>query len=212
MQFDLSRLDPDQCYKLLASTVTPRPIAWVTTINGEGRVNAAPFSFFNVLGEAPPVLGFSTAHRPGSGPKDTEKNIRTIGEFVVNLVNAKTLEAMNITAIEFGPEVDELREAGLTAHASNTVKPPRIAESPVAFECTALEMVPLGPTRTLVLGKIHFMHIQDSAILDAERLYIDQPALGLVGRMQSPNCYIDASHSFELPRILIEKWQGHSDA
>jgi flavin reductase (DIM6/NTAB) family NADH-FMN oxidoreductase RutF len=206
MQFDFQQLEPLQRYKLLSSTVTPRPIAWVTTVNEHGQPNAAPFSFFNIFGEDPPVLGFSVSDRAPGSPKDTEVNIRQNSEFVVNLVGRSTLGEMNVTAIEFTSEVDELIEARLTPAASTQVNPPRIAESPVSFECRLFKIVELGALRSLILGEILMMHVIDEAVLDAERYYIDNAKLELIGRMHA-NRYIDAADSFELPRIPVEKWQ-----
>ncbi len=206
MHFDLASLTPLDRYKLLSSTITPRPIAWVSTMSEHGHPNAAPFSFFNVFGEDPPVLGFSVNDRSPGDRKDTGRNVRRNREFVVNLVPLAALNQMNITAAEFGPEVDEFRQAGLTPAPSLRIKAPRIAESPVAFECRLLQIVEFGPARSLIIGEILTMHVRDDAVLDAERRYIDNSGLGLVGRMHG-NRYIDASTSFELPRVDAQTWK-----
>jgi flavin reductase (DIM6/NTAB) family NADH-FMN oxidoreductase RutF len=206
MHFHLAELKPLDRYKLLSSTITPRPIAWVTTLSENGRPNAAPFSFFNVFGEDPPVLGFSVNDRSPGDRKDTGRNVRQAREFVVNLVPLRALDEMNITAAEFGPDVDELYEAGLTPAPSLAVKAPLIAESPVSFECRLLKMVEFGPARSLVIGEILVMHVRDDAVIDAERFYIDNAKLALVGRMHG-NRYIDASTSFELPRVDAATWR-----
>lgn len=205
MQFDLQAVSPADRYKLLATTITPRPIAWVTTIDAGGNLNAAPFSFFNVLGEDPPVVGFSVADRAPGSKKDTEVNIRANGEFVLNLVSMAMLDAMNVTAIEFGPEVDELHEADLRLLPSVGVTPPRIAGSPVSLECRLFEIVKLGPLRSLIVGEVGLMHIADEAVMDADRFYIDNTRLNLVGRMQA-NHYTDLANTFALPRIPVEDW------
>src|SRR5471030_3078415 len=133
MLFDFADIPGKECYKLLVSTITPRPIAWVVTLNAQGQLNAAPFSFFNAFSGDPPIVGFGVgSHRP-STPKDTGANIRDTGQFVVNLVSEDTAPTMNITAIEFDPSVNELDLTKLTTLPSTRVKPPRIAESPVAF-------------------------------------------------------------------------------
>src|SRR5580704_15068431 len=112
MLFDFTKLPGRECYKLLVSTVTPRPIAWVVSLDVNGVVNAAPFSFFNAFCGDPPVVGVSVgSHNPPS-PKDTRANIRDTGEFVVNLVSEDVAGAMNITAIDFEPGVNELERAG----------------------------------------------------------------------------------------------------
>src|SRR6204780_2978332 len=144
MLFDFAHIAPNDRYKLLVSTVTPRPIAWVVSQNSTGRLNAAPFSFFNALAGDPPVVGIGIgSHDPGR-PKDTRQNIRDTGQFVVNLVSEEARERMNITAIEFEREVSEAHEAGLATVASVHVKPPRIAESPVSMECELMQIVELG--------------------------------------------------------------------
>src|SRR5215475_14619517 len=134
MLFDIAGLSGSERYKLLVATITPRPIAWVVSQNAAGRLNAAPFSFFNAFSGEPPVVGIGvSSHEPGR-PKDTRRNIRETGEFVVNLVSEEAAGAMTITAIEFEAGVDELAQAGLKTLPSVRVKPPRIAISPVAME------------------------------------------------------------------------------
>jgi flavin reductase (DIM6/NTAB) family NADH-FMN oxidoreductase RutF len=206
MHFEFATLTPLERYKLLFSTVTPRPIAWVSTLSEGGHPNAAPFSAFNVFGEDPPVLGFSVNDRSPGDRKDTGRNVRRTHEFVVNLVPLAALDQMNITAAEFGPAVDELHEAQLTPAPCLKVRTPRIAESPVSFECRLMQIVELGPTRSLVLGEVLMMHIRDDAVMDAERLHIDNAKLALAGRMHG-NQYIDASSSFQLARVDAETWK-----
>src|ERR1700686_5135147 len=134
MLFDYAKIPASEGYKLLVSTVTPRPIAWVVSQDVNGTLNAAPFSFFNAFAGDPPVVGIGMgSHKPGR-PKDSRANIKTTGQFVVNLVSEETVAAMIATAIEFEHGVNELKEAGLTTVPSTRVKPPRIAESPVAME------------------------------------------------------------------------------
>jgi flavin reductase (DIM6/NTAB) family NADH-FMN oxidoreductase RutF len=205
MHFDFASLKPLERYKLLASTVTPRPIAWVSTLSEGGHANAAPFSFFNAFGEDPAIVGFSVNDRSPGDRKDTGRNVRRNREFVVNLVPYAAIEQMNITAAEFPPEVDELHQARLTPAPCLMVKAPRIAESPVSFECRLYQIVELGPARSLVLGEVVMMHVRDDAVMDAERLYIDNTKLALVGRMHA-NAYIDASASFELARVDAKTW------
>src|SRR5271167_122472 len=162
MQFDFSAIGPQLRYKLLAATVTPRPIAWVSTLNADGRLpNAAPFSFFNAFGEDPPVVAFSILSRSSEDRKDTGNNVRRHREFVVNLVSENTLGQMNITAIAFEPGTSEFEEAGLTPLPSLMIRTPRIAESHVSFECRVMQIIDLGPMRSIVLGEVLMMHIRD---------------------------------------------------
>jgi flavin reductase (DIM6/NTAB) family NADH-FMN oxidoreductase RutF len=207
MEFDFSTLSPSQRYKLLVSTIVPRPIAWVVSLDAAGKLNAAPFSFFNAFSQDPPVVCIGIGGRHPGDVKDTGNNIRVTGEFVVNLVSFANAEQMNITAIEFGPEVDELAEAGLTPIPSIRVKPPRIAESPVSMECERLMTIELGNERALVLGKILLMHIRDDAVIDAANCYIDTPKLDLIGRMHGRGFYTRTRDQFEMPRIPVADWQ-----
>jgi flavin reductase (DIM6/NTAB) family NADH-FMN oxidoreductase RutF len=200
MQYDFSELKPLDRHKLLSSTITPRPIAWVTTISDTGILNAAPFSYFNVFGEDPPVVGFSVIDRSPQDRKDTGHNIRASGEFVVNLVDEDHVVQMNVTAAEYGPEVDEFTAAGLTAVASVSVAPPRIGESPVSFECALHSIVPLGKARSLILGSVKVMHIKDEMLIDPDQFYVDTQRLHLVARAQG-NFYIRSRDAFELRRV-----------
>jgi flavin reductase (DIM6/NTAB) family NADH-FMN oxidoreductase RutF len=206
MLFDFTKIPPRECYKLLVSTVTPRPIAWVVSMDMEGCINAAPFSFFNAFAGDPPVIGIGIGSHHPSAPKDTRANIRETGQFVVNLVSEENAEAMNITAIEFEPGVDEVEKAGLTTIPSVRVKPPRIAESPVSMECELMQIVDLGTDNGLVLGRVVAMHVRDDAVIDAAKYYIDTPKLKLIGRMHGSGWYTRTSDLFQIPRIPLEKW------
>ncbi len=209
MLFDFDKLSPHERYKLLVSTVVPRPIAWVVTQDEQGRNNAAPYSFFNVFAEDPALVIIGIGGRHGKGgpaDKDTATNIRTSHEFVVNLVAAANGDAMNITAIDFPPGVDELIEAGLTTLPSTKVKPPRIAESPVAFECERFTTLEIGSDRSLVIGRVVAMHIAENAVLDASKCYIDTSALDIIGRMAGAGGYLHTRNTFEIPRIKESDW------
>ena len=207
MLFDFETLPPQERYKLMVSTVLPRPIAWVVTQDLQGRLNAAPYSFFNVFANDPPTLVIGIGGRRPGDAKDTGANIRETGQFVVNLISEANLPAMNITAIDFPPEVDELAQAGLTTLPSTKIKVPRIAESPVAFECERLMAVELNTDRVLVMGKILAMHVRDDCVLNAERNYIDSPKLDLVGRMHGAGWYTRTTDLIEMARIRPEDWQ-----
>ena len=211
MFIDFASIDPKEQYKLLVSTITPRPIAWVVSQNLQGDMNAAPYSFFNALSGDPPIIGIGMgSHHPGR-PKDSRVNIERTGEFVVNLVSEDNAEAMNVTAIDFDYGVDELAEAGLATIPSTFVKPPRIAESPVAFECRLVQIVELGPSRGLVLGRVLAMHIWDEAILDATKFYVDTPKLKVIGRMHGAGWYARTSDLFKMDRIPLAEWQAEHD-
>jgi len=145
MNVDLNALSEKERYKLLMSSVVPRPIAWVSSVDAEGRPNLAPFSFFNAVCSKPPTLLFCPGVRGlDGGTKDTYQNILTTKEFVINIVTEELAEAMNISATELPPEVDEFELAGLTAAPSVWVKPPRVAQSPVNYECVLKHVVQIG--------------------------------------------------------------------
>ena len=206
MLFDFTTLSPQDRYKLLVATIVPRPIAWVVTQDLEGRLNAAPYSFFNAFANDPPVVCIGIGGRGPGDVKDTGNNIRVTGQFVVNLVSAEVAPQMNITAIDFPHDVDELAQAGLTTIPSLRVKPPRIAESPVALECERLATIELNTDRALVLGRVLAMHIRDDAVMDADRCHIDTQKLDLVGRLSGGGWYTGTTDRFEMPRIKPEDW------
>lgn len=206
MLFDSTTTRPENIYKLLTSTIGPRPIAWVTTVDVDGTVNAAPFSFFNAMSGNPPVVAFGIGGRGPGDVKDTGGNIRRTGQFVINMVSYELAEPMNITAIDFPKDVNELQEAGLTTEPSLYVKPPRIAESPVSYECERLVIVDVGIDRAVVLGKVLAIHVRDDCVLNAERCHIDTPKLDLIGRMHGGGWYARTTDRFELPRIPVDEW------
>ena len=212
MLFDFETLAAADRYKLLTSTIVPRPIAWVVSQDLNGVLNAAPFSFFNVFANDPPVVVIGIGGRRPGDAKDTGNNIGTTGQFVVNLVGEANARQMNITAIDFPPEIDELAEAGLTTVPSTKVKPPRIAESPVAFECERMMGIELGTERMLVVGRVVAMHVRDDCVLNQERCYIDTPKLELIGRLHGAGWYSRIADRFEMPRIKVEDWKPGTGA
>lgn len=199
-EFDAAQLDPQNQYKLLVGTVTPRPIALVTTLGKHGP-NAAPFSFFNALGSDPPMLAFSVSARD-SGAKDTVRNIREIPEFVVHIVSDAIKEQMNVCAIEYPPGVDEIAEAGFTAVPARKVRPPRIAEAPAAFECRLLQVVEIGhKPHHLIIGEVVYFHYHDGIV--NERYHVDIARLNPIGRLGGRGGYARVTDRFEMPRLLL---------
>lgn len=211
MHFDLAAIPETDAYKLLVSTVVPRPIALVTTVNAAGRVNAAPFSFFNAVSSVPPivVLGISPGDpnaEPGDGYKDTERNIRDAGEFVVNLVDEAIAERMNVCAVDFPTAIGELEHADLTPLPSVGVRPPRIAEAPVSFECKRVTGLSLGPRSTLEVGRVVHIHIRDD-LVDPERYYVATEKMRLIGRMHGRGWYARTSDLFLMDRMSFAEWK-----
>jgi len=211
MRFDLKEVGTQNAYKLLAATVMPRPIAWVVTQDKEGRLNAAPFSFFNVMGSAPPTIALGIMGDPERGFKDTARNILDTGEFVVNLVPERLVRAMNVTAVDAPRGVDELALAELATEPSASVRPPRIAESPVAFECVSLSSVVTGPAQVVVIGRVLTVHVADDCVLNPERAHIDTPKLDLVARSYGSD-YVRSRDTFSLARPTWREWSEHQDA
>ena len=207
MHFDLARIPTADAYKLLVSTVVPRPIALATTVDSEGRVNAAPFSFFNAVSSVPPVvvLGISPGAASEDGYKDTERNIRDSGEFVVNLVDEALAERMNICAIDFSAGTGELEKAELTPLPSVGVRPPRIAQSPVSFECRRITGLSLGPRSTLEVGSVIHIHIRDD-LVDPAKMYVRTEKMRLIGRMHGRGWYARTSDLFLMDRLDLETW------
>ncbi|WP_430463688.1 flavin reductase family protein [Tabrizicola sp.] len=207
MYWDMDAVEEPIAYKLLAATIMPRPIAWVVTQDQEGRINAAPYSFFNAMGSEPPTVVLGIQSDTGRGFKDTAANIHATGEFVINLVPESMAPAMNITALDAPPGMNELDIAGLEAVPSTQVKPPRIKGSPVAFECVLHSSVVTGPYQTVVIGRVKAVHIDDRFVLNKERAHIDTPALGLVGRSYG-STYVRTQDSFDLVRPKWDSWTG----
>jgi flavin reductase (DIM6/NTAB) family NADH-FMN oxidoreductase RutF len=207
MFFDFETLPASERYKLVVSTVVPRPVAWVVSQDTAGVVNAAPFSFFNVFTDSPVVIGIGIGPKPSGSFKDTLANIKALNQFVVCLVPHSHIHAMNATAIDFDAEVDELDEASLTKVPSTKIKVPRIGESPVALECETFQLIPVGH-HTIVLGKVVAMHIRDEAVMDPAKNYIDTPKLDLVGRMHGRGWYSTTRDRVEVPRISVADWEA----
>lgn len=200
MRFDLDPDTPQISYKLLTACVTPRPIAWVSSLSPAGVVNAAPYSFFNAMGHTPPTVAIGILADPEKGWKDTARNILDTGEFVVNLVNEDVAEAMNVTCINAPSDVSEMALAGLQSAPSTHIKPPRIAGAPVSFECVTHTVVTTGTCQAIVIGQVRAIHVEDRFVLDAERAHIDTPALALIGRMHGAGWYARTNGQFQMER------------
>src|SRR6266481_5093608 len=206
MQFDFKEMTPPERYKLLLATVLPRPIAWITTRDASGAINAAPFSFFNVFGNDPATVGIGIGSKGPREPKDTRANIRANEQFVVNLVPFSLAQEMRITSIAFPKGVEEPKEAGLRLVPSERVAVPRIAQAPVSMECTFMQEVRLGGF-SLVLGQILLVHVHDEAVIDPARQYIDANKLDLIGRMEGA-WYTKTTDRFEMPPIALSEWKS----
>lgn len=196
--FDFDQLPEAKRYKLLTATVTPRPIAWVVSCASDGTLNAAPFSFFNAVCADPPTICLGIGTHAGGRDKDTLANLRANGEFVANLVCEADAQAMNVTAATFQAGIDELQRAGVSTTASSRVAPPRITSSPVSLECRVREIMALSPTNHLVIASVVGVHVNDDAVLDADRCWVDTARLQLIGRMDSPGGYVRTRDRFTM--------------
>jgi flavin reductase (DIM6/NTAB) family NADH-FMN oxidoreductase RutF len=198
MQFDFSAMSADDRYRLMASAITPRPIAWVTSQSATGVRNAAPFSFFNMMGADPPIVAIGMMRRPDGTHKDSPHNMLETGEFVVNLVGEPDAEAMNLTCIDAPPGIDEITLAGLATLPSLAIAPPRIATAPVAMECRLHQSIEIGRT-TLVIGQVLHFHVRDE-FYDPQTRRLDTPAMHLIGRVHGSGWYARGTDLFALER------------
>jgi flavin reductase (DIM6/NTAB) family NADH-FMN oxidoreductase RutF len=208
MNFDIEKTTPRQVYNLLIGLVAPRPIALVTSMNEHGVLNAAPFSSYNYLCTDPPIIGMGVTDRAAERfvPKDTAKNIRRTGEFVVNVVTEDLAERMNITATDFPSEVNELEMANLTTTHSQLVKVPRIAEAHAALECKEYMTMEIGRSR-IVLGRVVAIYIDDEFV-DPAGPYVRAEDLHAIGRMNGLGSYVKTRDAFlNIPRISFEEWK-----
>jgi len=199
MEFDFEKLGADDRYKLLTSTIVPRPIAWVTTLSKDGVGNAAPFSFFNAMSKDPALLAVGIMMDGDGSVKDTARNILDTREFVVNLVPRAAAEAMNLTSVDAPPDIDELILAKLKTVPSLKVRPERIAISPVSFECRLHTPIELS-NQLIALGAVVQVHIADEMMLDPSKLYVDTPKLDLISRLHGRGLYGTAETAFQMPR------------
>jgi flavin reductase (DIM6/NTAB) family NADH-FMN oxidoreductase RutF len=198
MLFDFDEVDSKQTYKLLTTLVVPRPIALVTTVDAAGRVNAAPFSWFNTFGSNPPIVAFAPGDRVGGPMKDTAANVKRTGEFVANLVDEALAEGMNACSADLAPGENELQRAGLTTAPSLRVEPPRIAESPAQLECVVHQIIEIGGNR-MVIGLVKLLHVRDG-VLDPETLRLNPEAYRLIGRMHGAGGYTRTREYFWIDR------------
>lgn len=203
MQIDPSLHSAPDNYKLLTNLVVPRPIAWVTSLNADGVVNLAPFSFFNAVGANPLYLIISIGINDAGETKDTAKNILAGGEFVVNLVTEELFDAMNVSAADFPEGESELEAAGLHAAPSVKVRPPRVAESQASMECRLHSSQLLG-NNTLVIGEVVMFHVADH--LMGPRMHVN--GFAPIGRLGSPSVYCRTTDRFDVARISYAEWLG----
>ena len=204
LSYDPNALSEHDRYKLLISLVIPRPIALVTTLGPTGVVNAAPFSFFNMFSESPPLAVLGLQAKPGGSLKDTSAHIRDRGEFVINLVDEALGEQMNQCAVDFPPEISEVEAAKLNLLTSEKVKTPRIAEAPAALECRHYTTLEVSASRRLAIGEVVHIHVR-GGLWDTEKMRIDMKAYRPLARLFG-NFYASLSEPFTHKRQSYEEW------
>ena len=197
-EYMLDDLSPHEGYKLLRDIVTPRPIALVTTLNKDGLVNAAPFSFFNAISFDPCMVVLGLEARPDGSPKDTSSNIRTSREFVVNLVDFAMANKMNLCSAPLPAEESEIAMSGFGTLPSCTISPPRVAESPAVLECIRHTTLELGVRREIVIGEVKAIAIRPD-LIDGPTLTVDQVGMDTIGRLGA-SLYTRTKDTFEMKR------------
>jgi flavin reductase (DIM6/NTAB) family NADH-FMN oxidoreductase RutF len=197
-------LDPHDRYKLLYGVVVPRPIALVTTCDENGLVNAAPFSFFNVFSEDPPLVVLGLQRKPDLSPKDTTRNIHRNGQFVIHMVDEALAAAMNDCAIDFPSGDSEVEATRLATLPSVEVAVPRLAAAPFALECRQHVALAFGPGRELLVGEVLRLHAREG-LIDEARMHVDLDVYRPIGRLFG-NLYAAQRDRFALPRESHAQW------
>ncbi|MGG1659330.1 flavin reductase family protein [Brevibacillus sp. NRS-1366] len=198
MEIAISDIAFQEKYKLLIGCIVPRPIAWVTSLGEDGVINAAPFSYFNVASIEPMMVSIAIMRKPEGVMKDTARNILTIGQFVVNMVDVHNVDDMNQTSANYPPDVSEVEALGLDLQPSALVKVPRLAASRIHFECKLHQIVELGTPTTsdLILGEVVHVHVADELYEDGK---IDAKAFSPVSRLAG-HSYATLGELFDHPR------------
>lgn len=202
MKIDPAGLDSRGIHELMVGCIAPRPIAFVSTIGADGVYNVAPFSFFTLMSMHPTVAGFAIGRRRGGSKKDTLVNIEFSKDYVINVVSEAIAPAMNQASGDYPSHVDEFKEAGLTPVVSDLVRPPRVAESPIQFECRLMQIMEFGASpriHNFIVGEVLMVHVQDDLIVDG---VIKADRLKAVGRL-GEDFYCRTQDLFEMKRPLV---------
>lgn len=196
MFFNLQEISQPNRYKLLTALVVPRPIGWITSLGVDGQVNLAPYSFFNVLGNAPPIVAFGPSARKDGTMKDTRRNVENAGAFVVNIVTPEAAPSMHASSADFPPGESETEALGLALLPSVHVNAPRLALSPVHLECRYLQTLEIGHN-SIVFGEILCIHAPDDWI-DSATFRLASNKLVAVGRLAGPGHYATTRDQLDL--------------
>jgi len=208
VRFTFEQMDAAARFEFMTATVVPRPIAIITTLDAQGRVNAAPYSFFGLLAVSPPLLGIGVLPHAEGRMKDTGANVLARGELVANMVSETMAEAMNLTCIDAPPGMDEAALAQLETTPSDSVAPPRLAASPVAFECRLHQAIQFGPAEAILLVRILAAHVGDALVGLAPAHVVDTPGLRLFGAMHAARWYARTGDLFAMDRPNWRDWSS----
>lgn len=204
LDFDLTRMPLRDRYKLICGIVVPRPIALVTSIDAAGRVNAAPFSFFNVFADDPVQIVLGLQHRGEGVPKDTTRNLANAKHFVINMVDEALAPVMNDCAVDFPSDTSEIEALGIATLPGVSVPVPRIAAAPFALECLKTVSLAFSNTREILIGEVVRIHARDG-LVDPKSLYIDASRYRPVGRLAGHQ-YCRQGEVFEMKRQTYADW------
>jgi flavin reductase (DIM6/NTAB) family NADH-FMN oxidoreductase RutF len=205
LDIDPKSLSARDRYKLLCGLVVPRPIALVTTLSPGGVVNAAPFSFFNMFSDEPPIVILGVNLRNDGTTKDTTRNIQASGDYVIHIVSEEFGAAMNVCATEFPEDVSEIDIAGFTLKPSRRVAPPTIVEAQVALECQLHSMIPFSDRRAIIVGEVVQIKTRPGFV-DPEKLYVDVKKYNPIGRLFG-NLYTKLGEVYAMKRETLEEWR-----
>ena len=201
MEINPDSIDSVSIYKIMIGSILPRPIGWISTVDKDGNANLAPYSFFNAICANPPhVLFCPGIHRDSGNQKDSLNNVKETGQFVVNIVTEATAEAMNLTATVLPPDVDEFEFSGLTTAPSQVVKPPRVAESPIHYECEVTQIISVSDQPgggSVVIGRVVHLHVDDSVLIGTDKINLE--ALKPIGRLAGTS-YNRVTDIFDMTR------------
>ncbi len=208
MQLNLAELSPAKRYGILSSLIVPRPIAWVTTLDEDGQVNAAPFSYFQIMGENPPIVVLGIGRRPDGSAKDSFRNIRRAKEFVINIVTEENAAYMNLCATDFPAGMSETEALGLKTEPSTIVKPPRLSVAPAQLEGREMQTLLIGGNQ-MVIGELLVAHIRDE-FFDAEKMHVLTEKMHIIGRLQGGEGggYAKTREPFHMKRLTYAEWQA----
>ncbi len=204
LEFDFTQMSVKECYKIICGIVVPRPIALVTSVDADGRVNAAPFSFFNAFSDDPVQIALGLQHKADGARKDTTRNLSAAKYFVINMVDDGLASTMNDCAIDFPPEVSEIEALGIKTLPGVSVPVPRIAAAPFALECRKVVSLAFSNTREILIAEVVMVHAR-AGLVDPVTHYIDAHRYRPIGRLAGFQ-YCHQGEVFDMKRQSFEEW------